>query len=91
MKRQVWEWLLLVLYIECVGLLMFRNWHKERLMLIDATNLVSVSPPPDWWAMIINISILCVGLGVALWWFKRYGVLAGLSIFLLGLLAAEQR
>ena len=89
MTRQVWEWLVLAFYAECVVLLIFGNWFKEKLMLIETTNLVSASPGLDWWAMIINMSILCVGLGLAVWWFKRYGVLLGLSIFLLGLLVLE--
>ena len=89
MRRQVWEWLVLVVYVECVALLMFRNWFKEKLMLVETTNLVSASPVPECWAMIINMSILCVGLGLAVWWLKRYGVLIGFSVFLLGLLVLE--
>ena len=89
MTRQVWEWLVLVFYVECVALLIFSNLFKAKLMRIETTNLVSASPGPEWLAIMINMSVLCVGLGLTVWWFKSYGVLIGLSIFLLGLVVPE--
>ena len=88
-RRQFWEWLALVLYIECTVLLMFQIWRKESLLLIGATSLTNASPAPEWWVMMINMFLLSIGLGITVWWFKRYGVLAGLTIFVLGVLLLE--
>ena len=88
-NRKVWEWLVLILWIEISALLMFRGWLKEKAMLIDMTNLLSAIPDGSWWILMSNMTILVLGMGIALWYLRRYGSIVGLSIFVAGLIIWE--
>lgn len=86
MKRPVWAWLLLVLWVEIDALLVWTGYCNEKLMLVEMTNLVSAVPSGEWWIVMSNMAILVLGIGCVLWWFKRYGVMVGLAIFVLGII-----
>ncbi len=88
-RRPIWAWLMLVLWVEIDALLLFMAWAKEKQMLIETTNLLAAAPGGEWWVMMSNIGILVLGMGVALWWLRRYGVMMGLALFVLGLVALQ--
>lgn len=89
MRRPLWAWLMLVLWVMIDALLVFRAWVSEKLMLIEMTNLLAAAPSGEWWVMMSNIGLMALGSGVALWWFRCYGVMMGLAIFVLALVALE--
>lgn len=84
-QRSTWEWLVLVLWVEVVILLLLANYLREVSALIRITNLVMARPSPEFWVMMSNMGVILAGLGGALWWLRRYGVLMGLILFLFGL------
>ena len=88
-RRNTLEWLTLVLWVEIEALLVFRAWVSEKQMLTETTTLLAAAPSGEWWVMMSNIGIIVLGSGVALWWFRHYGVLIGLAIFVLALVALE--
>ena len=90
-RRKIFEWLLLVIWVEIWALWLFWAYMQEQSMLIQTTNLMRPVPIPDpsWWRMVSSIGLLAMGSGIGLWYFKFYGYLTGLAIFLLGLLVWE--
>lgn len=91
MKRQIWEWLILVLWVVMVVVLSFRSWVLETNMLIEITGLIRPLPYPsrDWWMITTNTSLLLILIGLLLFWWKHYGVIVGLSLFVIILLYIE--
>ena len=80
---------MLPLWVEIVALLVFRSYVSEKLMLIETTNLLSAEPSGEWWVMMSNIGMIALGVGCALWWFRVYGALVGLAIFVIFVIALQ--
>ena len=67
-RRPIWAWLILVLWVEMVSILVLRAYSLEP------------HPSDPWWVMVSNVHFLILGVGIAYWWFRVYGVVVGLSI-----------
>ena len=61
-------WLILVLWVEVIALLVFRAYCLEP------------HTSGSWWVMVSNVHLVILGVGIAYWWFRVYGVVLGLSI-----------
>ncbi len=67
-RRPIWSWLILALWVEVISLLVFRAYCLEQ------------HPSGPWWVMVSNVHLVILGVGIAYWWFRVYGVVLGLSI-----------
>lgn len=88
-KRPLWVWLLYTLWVETFAIIKLSGWLQETLIHIEDTNLLHPAPVPgvDWWVSSIIILIIWLSIGFVLIRLEYYGVLAGLTIFFLGLIA----
>ena len=75
LRRSVPAWLLFLLWLEISAIFLMVSWFR-----MDAEGLIDNGT----YIMMSNSALLLVMVGVGLWGFKKYGVLTGLSVFLMG-------